>query len=124
MAAFTATDWRVVATGTATNRNQRVWIEGNTRHIICDITATVGATVAAAGGLIPAPTATQLGFKQKVEYVQIIDENLVTTVARHVKYVKDAHQFRVLTSTASSGIQTPAAAGAVTGTLYVHAVGW
>lgn len=124
MAAFTATDWRVVATGTATNRNQRVWIEGNTRHIICDITATVGATVAAAGGLIPAPTATQLGFKSHIDYVQIVDGSLVTDGSRHVLYDKTGHQFRVLTSTASSGIQTPAAAGAVTGTLFVHAVGW
>lgn len=124
MAAFTATDWRVVATGTATNRNQRVWIEGNTRHITCDITATVGATVAAAGGLIPAPTATQLGFKSNIQYVQVIDERLVTTGARHVRYVKDAHQFQILTSTASSGVQTGPASGAVTGSIYVHAVGW
>lgn len=124
MAAFTATDWRMVATGTATGRNRRTWIEGPVRHIMCDITATVGATVAAAGGFVPAPTAAALGFKRNVDGIEIVDGSLVTDGSRHVLYDKGGHQFRVLTSTASSGIQTPAAAGAVTGTIYIHAWGW
>ncbi len=124
MAAFTATDWVMVATGTATNRKREERIEGNRRIITCDIRATVGATMAAAGALIPAPTAAALGFRRNIDYINVIDPTLTTDGSRLVQYQKTAHQFKILSTTATANNPVVEAVGAVTGTIYIEAIGW
>ncbi|MHC4500722.1 MAG: hypothetical protein ACYS21_16615 [Planctomycetota bacterium] len=118
MAAFTATDWSVTV--------QRTWIAGPTRHSRCKLTATVGSTISGADALLPLPTAGKLGMKRNVDYVIITSGLLATNGDRLVDYDQVNHKLKVFSGTATvdNPIQETASATAITGTIYIEAVGW
>lgn len=118
MAAFTATDWAVTV--------QDEWIEGAKRHTRCLLSATVGSTTSGgSAGAVPAPTYEQLGMRRNVEYIILSHDLLVTDGSRVVGYNQADHTIKVYTTTVSTvGLGELASGTAVTGTLYVEAVGW
>lgn len=117
MAAFTSTDWVVTVEDT--------WIEGKKRHTRAKLTATVGSTCPTAG-TVPLPSKGPFGMRRQLDYLIITDGNLVTDGSRIVDYRQADNRLMIFTTTASTGVQTAplASAVAVTGTIYVEAVGF
>jgi hypothetical protein len=117
MAAFTATDWAVTIND--------VWIEGKKRHVAAKLTATVGSTNSSAG-VVPLPSKGPFGMVQRLDYLIITDGNLVTDGTRAVDYRQADNTLAIFSTTASgSAPRNPLpSATAVTGTIYIQAVGF
>lgn len=116
MADFTATDWAVTI--------QDEWIAGKKRHVVAQLTATVGSTNANEG-YVPLPSKGPFGMRKRLDYLIITDPSLTTDGSRTVEYDQANNRLLIFSATATAAApKAPLpSASAVTGTVYVEAVG-
>lgn len=120
MADFTATDWAVTITKTS--------IQSGRRHVWAYLNATVGSTRSATTGL-PLPSMGPFGMVQRLDYINVIGGSIgLGTAGKNylVDYSATDNTLNVFTGTATTDnpITALPSATAVTGILYVEAVGF
>lgn len=119
MAAFTATDWSVTITKTS--------IEGGRRRVFATLNATVGSTLASVG--LPLPSMGPFGMRQRLDYISVVGGSIgLGTSGKNylVDYSATNNRLNIFsgTATADNPIIALPSATAVTGMIYVEAVGF